>query len=86
MTDFKALAEAALPQPTFPDPPHERDGRDDWGSQRQIDAQNAFTDAVGELLTPKEWAAYDHFCLKASTEEIVEEGLRLVATKTAAKA
>lgn len=82
MPDFKALAAAALPQPTFPDPPHERDGKDDWGSERQIEAQNAFTDAVNDLLTPAEANAYDDYCLKATVEEFIEEGLRLVALKT----
>jgi hypothetical protein len=82
MTDYKALAKEAMPQQVFPDPPHERDGGDDWGSARQIDAQNAFTDAVVDLLTPEEVNAYDDYCLKATVDEIVEEGLRLIALKT----
>jgi hypothetical protein len=82
MPDYKALAKEALPQQVFPDPPHERDGGDDSGSKRQIDAQNEFTDAVIDLLTTEEANAYDDYCLKATVEEIVEEGLRLVALKT----
>jgi hypothetical protein len=82
MTDYTALAKEALQQPVFPDPPHERDGGDDWGSARQVDAQNEFTDAVIALLTPEEIAAYDDYCLKATVKEIIEEGLRLVALKT----
>jgi hypothetical protein len=76
--DFDALAKDALPIQVFPDPPHERDGGDDWGSKRQIDAQNRFTDAVIDVLSPEAAIAYDDYCLKATTEEIIEEGLRLV--------
>ena len=40
-TKLLDLAAAARPQPTFPEN-RERDGDDDWGSERQIAAENAF--------------------------------------------
>ncbi len=82
MTDYKALAKEAMPQQVFPDPPHERDGGDDLGSKRQVDAQVEFTDAVSELLTREEIKTFDDYCENATVEEIIAEGLRLVALKT----
>jgi hypothetical protein len=54
----------------FPDAPHERDGKDDWGSERQIEAQNLFFEEVQKVLS-----------VKPGPEEMVAEGLR-VAKKT----
>lgn len=49
---------------------------DEWGSERQIAAQNAFHAAMQRdgLITP----AYEAYCLKATVEEMVDEGMRLV--------
>ena len=72
--DFDALAKNALPLDDA-----------EWGSKRQIDAQNRFTDAVEAVLPTKEFDAYDSYCLKATTEEMIEEGLRLVKAAAAQK-
>ena len=77
LKELEAMAEAARPQPTFPEPPHERDGCDDYGSTRQVEAENAFLDTVTELLTPMESAALEAYCFKADTEERIDEALRL---------
>jgi hypothetical protein len=45
----------------------------DWGSERQIAAQNAFFDAVGPLGD-----GFDAFCLKATVDEMIDEALRVV--------
>jgi hypothetical protein len=51
-------------------------GDDDWGSERQQNAENdffdAFHDAVGDTH------AFDAWCLKATTEEMIDEALRLL--------
>jgi hypothetical protein len=53
----------------------------DYGSKRQIDAENDFFDALDLHLTGKltlaETQAFDSFCLKATTNERISEGLRL---------
>jgi hypothetical protein len=72
--DFDALAKEALPH-----------NDDEWGSERQIDAQNRFTNAVETVLTPETFATYESYCLKATTDEMIEEGLRLVKAATAHK-
>lgn len=52
-------------------------GRDDWGSQRQVDAENALGDFVAELIGQD---AYDTFVantLKHTTDELIAEMVRL---------
>jgi hypothetical protein len=77
------LAAAAKPQPVFPDGNRERDGGDDWGSERQIAAENDFFDALDLFLTgklvPEEERAFAAFCAKATSDERIDEGLRLAA-------
>lgn len=55
---------------------------DEWGSERQITAQNAFfaacpTDAEGNCLS----ADFERFCLKASVYEMIDEALRLLCIR-----
>lgn len=79
--ELEALGKDALPIMEFPDPPHERDGKDDWGSDRQIEAQSLFFEEVQKILSPEDFAALEAYCLKAGPEEMVAEGLR-IAKKT----
>lgn len=69
--NIKDLAQAALPI-----------NDDDWGSARQIEAQNAFFDAIkAELYRRGEiekWSALETWCLKASTHEMVEKALQVL--------
>ena len=57
---------------------------DDWGSERQIAAENAFFAFVKDYVTRgpravegrKQWEDFEGWCLKATTEEMIEEALR----------
>jgi hypothetical protein len=53
----------------------------DWGSARQIDAQNLFFNEVEKALPAEEFETLENFCLKASANEMVDEALRLLASK-----
>jgi hypothetical protein len=77
------LADKAYPVIVFPDG-NERGGRDDDGDQRQIDAENAFFDEVRLVLDEDTFQTLDHYCLKATTEERIAEGLRLALVALAA--
>jgi hypothetical protein len=65
--DFAALAKAALPI-----------SDDEWGSERQIEAQNRFFEAVEARLPADKFAALEAYCHKANVHEMVEEALRLL--------
>jgi hypothetical protein len=56
---------------------------DDYGSDRQVDAENDFFDALDQHLAGKltevEMDDFDAFCLKATADERIDEGLRLAA-------
>lgn len=47
----------------------------DWGTERQINAENTFFDAFHDAMgdTPE----FDDWCLKATTGEMIDEALRL---------
>jgi hypothetical protein len=66
MTRLEQLAIAARPRDF-----------NDWCSERQTAAQNAFCDALKTILTPNQFDAFEAFCLKATTDEMIDEGLRL---------
>lgn len=50
----------------------------DYGSERQIAAFNAFNDYVNARLEPAQRDRLDAFALKASSDEAVDEALRLL--------
>jgi DNA repair exonuclease SbcCD ATPase subunit len=67
-----AMAEAAMPQPIFPEGNRERDGGDDWGSERQIEASNAFfefAESIGADLDDLQTA-------KATIDDMINEACR----------
>ena len=69
---LEAMAEAARPQPIFPEG-RERDGGDDWGSDRQIEAENEFhIYASDDLGIDTE----DMATAKATSEDMINETLR----------
>jgi hypothetical protein len=68
MTDFNALAAQARPV-----------NDDDWGSERQIAAQNLFFNEVQKALPADQFDALDSYCLKATTDEMINEALRLLS-------
>ncbi len=49
----------------------------DYGSKRQIDAQNRFTVALEAVLTPELWEDFENYAHKATPEEMVWHGLKL---------
>lgn len=52
----------------------------DWGTQRQIRAENRFHDALETVLsaaTSQTIDDYYNFCLKATSEEQIDEGMKL---------
>lgn len=51
---------------------------DDWGSEPQIAAQNAFFDKVQTVIPANEFRALERYCHKATTDEMIDEGLRVV--------
>jgi hypothetical protein len=73
--DFVKLAKDALPI-----------NDDDWGSDRQIDAENLFFNEVEKVLDAETFAAFENYCLKATTDERVEEALRLLESHKMLKA
>lgn len=72
ITDITALAADARPIDDS-----------DWGSDRQIEAENRFHEALKRVLgeTPE----YDDWCLKATSVEIIDEGLRMVTAALASR-
>lgn len=57
---------------------------DEWGSDRQIDAQNTFCDVVESLVSAEAFAEYEDYCMKATTDELIAEGLRIARKALAA--
>lgn len=51
---------------------------DDWGSERQIDAENAFMNRLEFLMPADEWETFGQWCLKATSEEMIDAGLALL--------
>lgn len=70
--DLVALASDAIPK-QLPDQPA---GMDDWGSERQINAQNLFFRELEQILPSDRFSELEAWCLKATTEEMLDEGLR----------
>jgi hypothetical protein len=66
MTRLERLAIAARPRDF-----------NDWCSGRQIAAQSAFCDELKVVLTPEQFDAFEAYCLKATPDEMIDEGLRL---------
>jgi hypothetical protein len=66
----------------------------DWGTERQINAENAFFDMVktrmtagraGEALREmkRKWDQFEAYCAKATTDESINEALRLLGMSRA---
>lgn len=50
---------------------------EDYAFDRQVEAENEFCDAVAAILSPVQMAHWQAWSLKATSNEIIEEGLRL---------
>ena len=69
LADLEILAERARPL-----------NDDDWGSERQIDAENAFFAACEEAYPHlfHEDSEFSQWALKATTEEMIDHALTLI--------
>lgn len=56
---------------------------DEWGSDRQTDAQNGFGYLLKELLPTKAWEHFEDFALKATEDEMTAYGIKLAENKDA---
>jgi hypothetical protein len=54
---------------------------DDWGSERQITAQNYFFGEFDINFPELNTAEFEHYCNKARTEEMFDEAMRLIRNK-----
>jgi hypothetical protein len=57
----------------------------DWGSERQVEAQNEFFLAVEKILTDDEFEKLESYCLKASTEEMIDSAMLRVSENLLAR-
>jgi hypothetical protein len=54
----------------------------DWGSSRQVEAENAFFDAVRPRLSQRQWDDLEAYCLKATHDERIDRALELVGDRS----
>lgn len=71
MSNIAKLAKAARPV-----------SESDAGSPRQIDAENTFYSAVQKRVSKAAWEEYDRWCLKATVDERIDRGLKIVEEST----
>jgi len=50
---------------------------DEWGSGRQVDAENLFCSELRDVLNDDKWWDFERYALKATTEEMINYGLKL---------
>lgn len=55
---------------------------DEWGSERQIEAENDFfdacEDALPEVFDRESDTDFNRFCLKATSNEMIDEALKIL--------
>ena len=54
---------------------------DDWGSERQTTAQNAFFVYVESQMHPVAFAELEDFAMKATTDEMIDEAIKWLETE-----
>ncbi len=54
---------------------------EDWGSERQIQAENLFFKLIETVLTPDEMEELEGYCLKATTEDMIEKAMSMAKPK-----
>jgi hypothetical protein len=54
---------------------------DDWGTPRQVRAQNTFFAVVRGQISPRSFANLEAYCLKATTDEMIDAALVAVAKR-----
>jgi hypothetical protein len=50
---------------------------DDLGSERQVEAFNAFTIKMEQILSKEDFERFEAFSMKATTDELIDYGLTL---------
>jgi len=53
----------------------------DWGSERQVAAQNEFFEYVEKQMHPVAFAELEEFALKATTDEMIDEAIKRLEEK-----
>jgi hypothetical protein len=51
---------------------------DEWGSERQVAAENEFFEAVEKAVSADVFEKLEVWCLKATTAEMIEAGLKAI--------
>jgi len=51
---------------------------EEWGSEKQIEAQNSFFEMIEELTTTEEMERISEYALKATTEEMQDFALEVI--------
>ena len=74
---MKILADNARPQQDFPDGA-ERNGKDDWGSDRQVKAQNLFYETMRNYVGHSLIVMMERNALHATAEENLDYSLGLL--------
>lgn len=75
LAELEALAVLAIPL-----------NEDDWGTDRQVDAENLFFDEAAKVapeLDADSGSDFAAFCLKANTEDMLDEALRILRERFA---
>lgn len=67
MKSIKEMAQAARPI-----------DYEDYGSERQINAFNAFTIKMEQILSKEDFELFEDYSMKATTDELVDYGLSLL--------
>lgn len=49
---------------------------DEWGSPRQVAAQNLFFDTIADMVSEEVFDGLSNYCLKADVYEMIEAGLQ----------
>ncbi len=51
---------------------------DDWGSERQVNAENVWVELAHRYMTNAAREDWDHYALKATSEEAIDYGIRVL--------
>ena len=55
---------------------------EEWGSEKQIDAQNRFFEIIESMVTKKQMEDIEEYAMKATTEEMQDYALKVINEKS----
>lgn len=55
------------------------ESEEDWGSERQVAAENRWGFALEQFLPADKFAAFESYALKATSEEFIDYGMKIAA-------